>query len=368
MLMTILLFASGLWLSSISAIYAIIGLLSIFPAAPYTIILMGSAFEVSKLVIASWLYRNWREIPIILKTWFSVAVLVLMFLTSMSVFGMLSKAHLDSGLISSESVASLSIVDEKIATQRENISQAKKALTQMDTQVNEMLTRTTDEKGTDKAIRARAMQKKERASLNAEITAAQSEISKLQNERAPLASSVRKVEAEVGPIKYIANLIYGDKIDESILEKAVRGVILMIVFVFDPLAVLLLIAANWNLKHREKLKTIVTKRHLETVEDTIEKSIEVIEPEINKPVACEIKLDDTPKPIITSETGNEETIEHSVLHNEETKTETITEPTTEITPVVGVDANQSISVISEVKVDDYTVIRAPGADSGNNNE
>lgn len=267
MLMTLLLFASGFALSSISTIYAIIGLLSIFPAAPTTIMIMGTALEVSKLVIASFLYRNWKEIPKFLKTYFCIAMVVLMILTSMSIFGMLSKAHIDSGIISGDSIAALQIVDEKIAAQKENILQSKKALTQMDAQVNEMLSRTTDEKGTDKAIKARGLQKKERLSLALEINQAQSEISKLQAERAPLAVSVRKVEAEVGPIKYIANLIYGDNIDSNMLERAVRWVILMIVFVFDPLAVLLLIAANWNLKHHERIKTTTTNRHIETVED-----------------------------------------------------------------------------------------------------
>lgn len=267
MLMTLLLFVSGLALSSISTIYAVIGLLSIFPAAPTTIMIMGSALEVSKLVIASWLYRNWFEIPKFLKVYFCVAMVVLMFLTSMSIFGMLSKAHIDSGVVSNETVASLQIIDDKIKTQQENILQSKKALTQMDAQVNEMLSRTTDEKGTDKAIKVRGLQKKERLSLSSEINLAQSEISKLQVERVPLAISVRKVEAEVGPIKYIANLIYGDNVDSNMLERAVRIVILMIVFVFDPLAVLLLIAANWNLKYHERIRTTTTNRHIETIED-----------------------------------------------------------------------------------------------------
>lgn len=264
---------SGLSLSGIAAVYAIIGLMSIFPASPTTIMIMGSALEVSKLVVASWLYRNWKEIPVLLKTYFSIAIVVLMFLTSMSIFGFLSKAHMDSGVMTGESVTALAIVDERLTTEKENVRVARAALTQMDGQVNEMLTRTTDEHGTDKAIQLRKRQKLERAALNDEIHAAQVLITKLQSERAPLASTVRKVEAEVGPIKYIANLIYGDKIDDTLLERAVRWVILLIVFVFDPLAVLLLIAANWNLKQHQHTKTVVTKRHLETVEDTTEETL-----------------------------------------------------------------------------------------------
>lgn len=284
MILTILLFIAGFSLSSISTVYAVIGLMSIFPAAPYTIAIMGASLEVSKLVIASWLYRNWKEIPNFLKYYFSGAMLVLMFLTSMSIFGYLSKAHMDASVGSGEAIASLQIIDDKINTQKENIASAKTALTQMDTQVNELMSRTNDDKGTNRAITVRKQQKPERESLTKDIADAQLAIAKLQEERAPLATAARKVEAEVGPIKYIANLIYGDNIDDTILEKAVRIVILMIVFVFDPLAVLLLIAANWNLKHQERTKKVVVHRHVETSEDIVEETVEDAPSEIVEPV------------------------------------------------------------------------------------
>lgn len=300
MILTILLFLCGFTLSSISAIMSIIGLLSIFPAAPYTIGIMTGALEISKLVIASWMYRSWQHIPFFLKIYFVAALIVLMFLTSMACFGALSKAHMDSGIVSGESVAALLVVDEKIATQRSNIQQAKTALTQMDSQVNELMSRTTDEKGTDKAVKLRSAQKVERAMLSDTITTSQTVIAKLQNERSPLATAVRKVDAEVGPIRYIANIIYGDNIDSNVLEKAVRVVILMIVFVFDPLAVLLLIAANWNLMHYEKRKTTITTKHIETVEDITE-TVEINEPMITEvhthgkhvlPMTTEVHTDD----------------------------------------------------------------------------
>jgi hypothetical protein len=103
-----------------------------------------------------------------------------------------------------------------------------------------------------RSVSIRKSQAKERKDLYKTIQTSQSEISKLNEERAPIASTLRKVEAEVGPIKYIAALIYGDNLDETFLEKAVRVVILMIVSVFDPLAVLMLVAANWSLKHIRK--------------------------------------------------------------------------------------------------------------------
>jgi len=273
MVMTLLLFAAGFLLSSISAVYATIGLISIFPSAPFTIGLMASALEVSKLVIASFLYRNWKEIPKFLKVYFTLALITLMFLTSMACFGYLAKSHMDSSVATGDQTSALILIDEKIATQKDNIKQDRLALTQMDAAVDELMSRTTDDQGASKAVKIRKQQASERADLNKDIAKIQVEVTKLQTERTPLASAVRKVEADVGPIRYIANTVYGDKIDDTILEKAVRMVILMIVFVLDPLAVLLLIAGNWNLIHQSTKKIIVTKHHTETTEDTTETKV-----------------------------------------------------------------------------------------------
>jgi hypothetical protein len=174
-----------------------------------------------------------------------------MMITSMGIFGFLSKAHLDQAVPAGDVSAQVQIFDEKIKTQRDNIDAARKALTQMDAQIDQKLNRSTDEAGADKAIQIRRAQGSERKKLQNEISTAQSAIVKLQGERAPIASQARKIEAEVGPIKYIAALIYGDTLDANLLEKAVRWVIIMIVLVFDPLAVLMLVAVNWSLKKRQ---------------------------------------------------------------------------------------------------------------------
>lgn len=250
--MIYLLFGCGFFLSAIAAYYAVMGLIAIFSTAVIPIAIMGSALEVSKLVSASWLYRNWKTAPKLLKTYFTTAVVVLMILTSMGIFGYLSKAHLDQAVPTGDIVSKLSLIDEKIKTQKENIDAARKALSQLDRQVDQTLDRSSDEKGAANAVAIRQRQAKERNTLINEIGKAQQEIAKLNEERAPIASEVRKVEAEVGPIKYVASLIYGDTIDDSLLESSVRIVILMIVFVFDPLAVLLLIAANRELALRNK--------------------------------------------------------------------------------------------------------------------
>ena len=247
--MTYLLFTVALSLSALAAYYAVMGLIAIFAAAVVPIALMGSLLEASKLVVASWLYRNWKEIPKLMKSYFTIALVVLMLLTSMGIFGFLSKAHLDQAIPSGDVQSKLALLDEKIKTEKENINASRKELTQLDAQVDQTIARTTEASGTDRAIAIRRGQQKDRARILNEIGQAQTKIAKYNEERAPIASEVRKVEAEVGPIKYIAALIYGDNVDEGMLEKSVRIVTILIVIVFDPLAVLLLIAANWNLKH-----------------------------------------------------------------------------------------------------------------------
>ena len=145
---------------------------------------------------------------------------------------------------SGDVVAKISIYDEKIRTERENIDANRKALKQLDEAVDQVMGRSTDEKGADKAVAIRRSQQKERSRILAEIAESQKKITALNEERAPLAAEFRKVESEVGPIKYIAALVYGDNPDANILEKAVRLVIIMIVLVFDPLALTLILAAN----------------------------------------------------------------------------------------------------------------------------
>ena len=249
--MTSVMFGAAISLSAIAAWYSIAGLTAIFAAAVVPIIIMGGILEVSKLVVASWLYRNWTEVPNTFKAYFTVAIIILMMLTSMGIFGFLSKAHLDQAVPAGDVTAQVSIYDDKIKTERDNIEAARKALTQMDAQIDQKLSRSTDEKGADKAIQIRRSQASERKKLQNEISESQKTIVKLQTERAPIASQARKIEAEVGPIKYIAALIYGDILDSNMLEKAVRWVIIMIVLVFDPLAVLMLVAVNWSLKKRQ---------------------------------------------------------------------------------------------------------------------
>lgn len=238
----------ALSISAVAAYYSIAGLTAIFAAAVYPIIVMGAVLEVGKIVATVWLHKYWNKASIQFKLYLIPAIITLMVFTSMGIFGYLSKAHLDQSLPAGDVVAQVQIYDEKIKTERDNIEAAKKALQQMDSQVDQMLSRTTDDTGANRAVKIRKQQAQERKSLQDDISASQKVIAQLQTERSPIAAQVRKVEAEVGPIKYIAALIYGDNPDSNLLERAVRWVIIMIIFVFDPLAIVLIVAADQTME------------------------------------------------------------------------------------------------------------------------
>jgi hypothetical protein len=244
MILAVLLLATGLIISAVAIYYSVIGLAAIFAAATIPIYIMGGSLEVAKLVCAAWLKANWDRTPMLMKVYMTTAVLILMFITSMGIFGFLSQAHSDQSLVSGDVQSKIAVYDEKIKTAKDNIDANRKALKQMDEAVDQVMARSTSETGADKAVAIRRAQQKERARLQTEIAAEQKTISQLSEERAPIAAEVRKVEAEVGPIKYIAKLIYGDNPDANLLEKAVTWVIILIVSVFDPLAVIMLLAAQ----------------------------------------------------------------------------------------------------------------------------
>lgn len=270
MLLTYLTFFVALCLSAIGAFYSIVGLTAIFAAAVVPIIVMGSILEISKLVVTVWLHEYWQRCRFIMKCYLVPAVGVLMIITSMGIFGFLSKAHLDQTVPADDISSQVTLYDDKIKTERDNIATARAALSQMDAQVNAKLDRTKDDSGAERAVQIRRQQAKERAALQRDISDAQKRIVQLQEKRAPIASQVRRIEAEVGPIRYIAALIYGDNPDANLLERAVRWVIIILVAVFDPLAIMMLLAATESLKwEREKKKLkVLENNHAEFPEPT----------------------------------------------------------------------------------------------------
>ncbi|CAB4163495.1 hypothetical protein UFOVP1146_110 [uncultured Caudovirales phage] len=258
MFLSYLMLTVALSLSMIAAFYSIMGLAAIFAAAVIPIVVMGSILEVAKLTVTVWLHEHWLRCRILMKMYLTTAVMVLMLITSMGIFGFLSKAHLDQAVPAGDVAARVALFDDKIATEKSNIATSRTALKQMDAAVDQRMARSDDEKGAERAVQIRRSQQAERTRIQKDIDASQKVITKLSEERAPIASELRKVEAEVGPIKYIAAFIYNDKPDEGMLERAVRWVIVTIVFVFDPLAIMMLLAATESLGWKKaELKSVV---------------------------------------------------------------------------------------------------------------
>ena len=261
----------GLTLSAVAIYYSVAGLVSIFAAAVVPIIIMGTVLEVSKLVATVWLKQNWFIAPKAIKAYLLAAIFLLMFITSMGIFGYLSKAHMDQGLVSGDVQSKISVYDEKIKIAKENIDANRAALKQLDASVDQTLSRSTTEQGAERSVQIRRQQGPERTRLLRDIETEQKKIAQLNEERAPIAAEVRKVEAEVGPIKYIAALIYGDNPDANLLEAAVRWVIIMIVVVFDPLAVILLLASQYSFSwFRQQLYEPESETILETITEEVE--------------------------------------------------------------------------------------------------
>ena len=280
MILAWLLLLTGLTISSVAIYYSVVGLTAIFSAAAIPIMIMGVSLEVAKLVCATWIKQHWTRVPVLMKTYMIVAVTVLMLITSMGIFGFLSKAHNDQNLVSGDVQSKIAIYDEKIKTERENIDANRKILKQLDESVDQVMGRSQDEKGAEKAVAIRRAQQKERGRIAQDIAESQKRIAGLNEERAPIAAEVRKVEAEVGPIKYIAKFIYGEHgADENMLEKAVTWIIILIVIVFDPLAVIMLLAAQM---------TFGWKREQPVVEDEWEKQRNEL---INNPRPVDTKQD-----------------------------------------------------------------------------
>jgi hypothetical protein len=282
MILTILMFVVALSLSGVAAFYSIVGLTAIFAAAVMPIVIMGSILEVAKLTVTVWLHEYWNRARWLMKVYLCAAVIVLMVITSMGIFGFLSKAHSDQGMVSGDVLAKISIYDEKIKTAKDNIDANRRALKQMDEAVDQVMGRSTTETGADKAVQIRRSQQKERARLLADIEAEQKKITALNEERAPIAAEVRKVEAEVGPIKYIAALIYGDDPDANLLERAVRWVIILLVVVFDPLAVMMLLAATESRKWIREDKSAyepddgpLTEKQIEQIQKTAKEDLPI---------------------------------------------------------------------------------------------
>ena len=242
MILALLTLITALAISAVAAYYSIIGLIAIFSSAVIPIVVMGVVLETGKLVTAAWVYHHWKRTPVLLKTYLISAVVVLMFITSMGIFGFLSKAHIEQTTVNSDNTLQIELIDTKIQRERDTIKRAENTLLQLDSALEKYV----ELGAVTKGLNARKEQEAERNELNTTIDESTDAIATLTQKKSELNADRIAIEAEVGPIKYISELIYGES-TKGVLEDAVRGVILIIVFVFDPLAVLLLVAANQSL-------------------------------------------------------------------------------------------------------------------------
>jgi hypothetical protein len=249
--MAYLVLLTSLSIAGVAAWYSIIGLTAIFAGAVIPIVIMGSVLEIGKLVTASWLHLNWKRISFLMKGYLTFAVIVLMLITSMGIFGFLSKAHLEHS-ISTGGTNELQIQNfrRQIEIQQRTIKDAETVLSQLDSTVQTLIDYDRI-RGKDGAIETRKAQEEERNSQNQIINNAYANINELEEKLSPLQKEKLALEVEVGPLKYIAELIYGDEAKDH-FDEAVRWVIIIIVFVFDPLAVMLLLASTQEFSRKKK--------------------------------------------------------------------------------------------------------------------
>lgn len=245
---------AGIAISGISAWYSIIGLTAIFAGAFWSIIIMGATLELGKIITASYLYRNWKTLSLPIAGYFISAVLILMLITSMGTFGYLSRAHIEQTAGAQNVNAQLERIDQNIAREHERIIQAEGILKQLDASINSLI----EQKHVMLGLEARRKQEVERRLIADSIKEYQTNIDKLRDEKMPLQQAIRDAKREVGPVRYVAELIYGAS-DTEIMDKSVRWIIILLVLVLDPLAVLLIMVSTQQYTHTHMSKTKYAK-------------------------------------------------------------------------------------------------------------
>jgi hypothetical protein len=264
MILTILLFISGIAVSVVGAYYSILGLAALFAGAYWAVITMGVTLEIAKLVTVSWLYRNWNLdlLPQSIRAYLLSAVLMLMFITSIGIFGFLSKAHLDTAAPNTGNRLLVKNIERQIDSEKKAITGAQKIIDQLDTALDKVI-----DKDADKGLIERQKQTTERNRVNNIIANSSKKITDLSNQKLKYDKDQLAIDKEVGPFKYVAEILFGDA-DDGNLDRAVRFIIICLILVFDPLAVLMLVAVNVSIKEYQRNKGIKNK------EEDLEKKIE----------------------------------------------------------------------------------------------
>jgi hypothetical protein len=300
LLVSIFAMLSAISISGVAAYYSIMGLTTIFPASVFAVIIMGVVLEVGKISSAIWLHTFWNRASFLIKTYLSMAIIILIFITSLGIFGFLSKSHIEHTSSLTSNTFVIENIDSQIAREENIIQNTTQVLSQMDEAIN-VLIEAQRIRGPDGAIAVREAQKVERESITSQIDQSNLRIQELLDRRTELSMQQAAVEAEVGPIRYVAELVYGPNPDKTLLEEAVRWLIILIVVVFDPLAITLVLASISGFRIRKELK----KPKVELEEVKVEPKV-VEEPKIEPKVELEeVKVEPKvePEPASKSKTS-----------------------------------------------------------------
>ena len=253
---------SALSVSAVAAYFSIVGLITIFPAAAMAILAMGVVLEIAKLVAASWVYQYWDRITILMKTYMVSAVLVLCLITSLGIFGFLSRAHIDQVAVYTDQDLNMEVIEFRLQSEKDKLQAYRTRIEQLDLVLLES-------RRQDRNYVTRT-QRDERETINTGIDQVIVKIDGYNEQLLPLRMEQAKMEAELGPINYIAELFYGEIVDSNI-DDAVRIIIMLLIFVFDPLAIIMVLAANIGIKELSGNRPIavakVPERVMETVDD-----------------------------------------------------------------------------------------------------
>lgn len=236
---------TALLLSIIAGYFSVVGLATIFSGAYYPVLLMATSLELGKVVSVGWLSRNWESAPKIIRYYLCVSVGILMLITSMGTFGYLSNAHLATSNEVEQAQLQIQPLETQLQLAERKLRNAQTSLDSLDSIVANS--------DIDNASKVRNRQRTERSALAAEIRTAAREVEMANSKLLPLRSAQASTEAEIGPLKYIAELVYGAEAKDH-FDSAVRFVIIILVLVFDPLAIVLLIAANFGLKPQSRMR------------------------------------------------------------------------------------------------------------------
>ena len=244
----------ALAISTVAAYYSIVGLMAIFAGAKLAIAIMGVVLEIGKLVVASWTFQNWKTSPFSIRSYLIVAVIVLMMITSLGIFGFLSRAHIQQSSPTSLLEERIERINLKVEQKTGQIQRYQGRLDTLD----DALQRYIELGAISKGLRKIGEMDNETSLLKIKIEGLEGEIDELTDRKYGLKTKINLAEVEVGPIRYVASMLY-DEVSDSQLEEAVRWIIILLIFVFDPLAVMLVIAANISLKNYRKERKMATR-------------------------------------------------------------------------------------------------------------